>query len=55
MKLLLLEGINVHLVLTGSHRRGLRPLMTNYKYEWSSYTIPAYLLLVRWRLAEDVD
>ena len=55
MKLLLLEGVNMHLMLTGSHRRGLRPLRTSYRYEGNGHTIPAYLLLVPRRLAEGVD
>ena len=56
LKLLLLEGINVHLMLlVRSHRCGLLPLVTGYRDKRDGWTIPAYLLRERRRLAEEVD
>ena len=55
LKLLLLEGVKVHLMLLSrGHRRGLWPLVTGYRHEGDSWTIPAYLLREPRRLAEEV-
>jgi len=56
LKLLLLEGVKVHLMLLGrSHLGRLCPLVTGYRHEGDGRTVSAYLLRESRRLAEEID